>query len=62
MDIRVNELHSQVKATDAHALLDPAVLKEIVRVCVGAMREELERDKRAAQDRQLGPRHSSGDR
>ena len=62
MDIRVNELHSQVKATDAHSLLDPAVLKEIVRACVRAMKEELERDKREAQERQLSPRHTSSDR
>jgi len=61
MDIHVNELHSQVKATDSHSLLDPGVLKEIVRVCVRAMKEELESDKRAAEDRQLSARHSPGD-
>jgi hypothetical protein len=56
MDIRVNELHSQVKAADPRSLLDPAVLKEIVRVCVRAVKQELESDKRAAEERRLGSR------
>jgi len=56
MDIRINELNSQIKATDARSLLDPAVLKEVVRICVRAVKEEMEKDKRAADDRRLSAR------
>jgi hypothetical protein len=61
MDIRINELQSQIKTTDSRSLLDPAVLKEVVRLCVREVKEQLRRDHRDAQDRKLTS-HNSGDR
>jgi hypothetical protein len=61
MDIRINELQSQVKTADSRSVLDPAMMRDIVRACVRAVKEELERDKRAAKERQLGSRNSSSD-
>ncbi len=59
MDIRINEVHSQVQATDSRSLLDPRILQEIVRACVAAMKEEMKRDQRIAQERSLTPGISS---
>jgi hypothetical protein len=60
MNIRINEIQSQVKTTPSPSLLDPAVLKEIVRLCVREMKNELERAQRDAKERSI---HSGpGDR
>jgi hypothetical protein len=53
MDIRINEIHSRINATDSSSFLDPRILQEIVRVCVMAMKDELKRDKRIAEERNL---------
>jgi len=58
MDIRINRVESRVHASDSDALLDPRVRREIVRLCVAAVKEELERDKRIAEESRL----SSGSR
>jgi hypothetical protein len=53
MDIRVQDVQSRIQATDSQKLLDPRILKEIVRVCVQAVREDQAREKRRAHDREL---------
>jgi hypothetical protein len=53
VDIRINEVHSQIRATDSRSLLDPRILQEIVRACVMAVKEELARDKRIAAESKL---------
>jgi hypothetical protein len=61
MDIRINEVHSQVRATDSQSLLDPRVLKEIVRACVRAVKEDQAREKRMGEDRRLTSGVSPGE-
>ena len=46
MDIRINEVNSRVQTMDSPALLDPRILKEIVRLCVRAVKDELAHDRR----------------
>lgn len=53
MDMRINEVHSRVQATDSKALLDPRVMREIVRACVRAVKEDQAREKRVEGDRRL---------
>ncbi|WP_158786699.1 hypothetical protein [Granulicella sp. L46] len=55
MDIRIQDVQSRVQTTDSQRLLDPRVMKEIVRACVQAVKEDLARDKRRKQDRELTP-------
>jgi hypothetical protein len=62
MDMRINEVNSQVQATDSKALLDPRVMREIVRACVRAVKEDQAREKRMADDRRLTPGVSSDDK
>jgi len=50
MDVQINEVQSRVQVMDSQRMLDPRVMQEIVRTCVRAMREEMERDKRRARD------------
>ncbi|MGA2086185.1 MAG: hypothetical protein ABSG60_11750 [Terracidiphilus sp.] len=53
MDIRVQDVQSRIQTTDSQKLLDPRMMSEIVRACVRAVKEDLEREKRMAQDRKL---------
>jgi hypothetical protein len=53
MDVRINEVQSRVQTTDSHALLDPRVLREIIRACIKAVKEEQARDKRITEERKL---------
>lgn len=53
MDIRIQDVQSRVQATDTQKLLDPRVMKQIIRACVEAVREDQAREKRRAQDREL---------
>lgn len=50
MDVQINEVQSRVQVMDSQRMLDPRVMQEIVRTCVRAVREEMERDKRRARD------------
>jgi hypothetical protein len=59
MDVRINEVQSRVQVGDSQSLLDPRVMKELVRACVKAVKEELERDKRLDGERRLTSRSSS---
>jgi hypothetical protein len=61
-DIRINEVHSRVQTTDSQALLDPRVMREIVRACLRAMKEDQAREKRLAEDRKLTSGVSSDER
>jgi hypothetical protein len=57
MDIRINEVNSRVQTMDSQALLDPQVMRQIVKACVTAVNEDQERQKRLASERKLSPRH-----
>jgi hypothetical protein len=50
MEMRINRVESRVHATDSDTLMDPEVKREIVRMCVAAVKEELTRDKRIADE------------
>jgi hypothetical protein len=59
MDVRINEVQSRVQVGDSQSLLDPRVMREVVRACVKAVKEELERDKRLENERRLSSGSSS---
>jgi hypothetical protein len=59
MDVRINEVQSRVQVGDSQSLLDPRVMRELVRACVKAVKEELERDKRLENERRLSSGSSS---
>jgi len=58
MDFRVNNVSSNVQVGDSQSLMDPEVMREVVRACVKAVKEELERDKRLADERRLTSKDS----
>lgn len=58
MDFRINNVSSNVQAADSQSLTDPRVMRELVRVCVKAVKEELERDKRLAEESRLTSKDS----
>jgi len=58
MDFRINNVNSNVHVEDSQSLIDPHVMREVVRACVKAVKEELERDKRLAQERRLTSKDS----
>ena len=53
MDIKIQDVQSRIEATDSQKLLDPRIMRQIVQVCVQAVKEELARDKRRQNDREL---------
>lgn len=53
VDVRINNVSSNVQIGDSQSLLDPNVMREIVRACVKAVKEELEHDKRLTEERRL---------
>jgi predicted proteasome-type protease len=53
MDIRVQDMQSRIQTTDSQRLLDPRIMKEIVRACVAAVKEDQAREKRHKQDRDI---------
>ena len=55
MDIRIQDVQSRIQATDSQRLLDPRIMKQIVRACVEAVKEDQAREKRRQQDRELTP-------
>jgi hypothetical protein len=59
MDLRINRVDSRVHATDSEALMDPRIMSEIVRVCVAAVKRELQRDERIAKESRLSSGVSS---
>jgi hypothetical protein len=52
MEISIGEVHSTVRTVDA-PLLDPALLERIVALVLARVREEQEREARAAAGRRL---------
>lgn len=61
MDVRINQVNSQVQTVDSKALLDPHVMRQIVKACMKAIKEEQDRQKRLKDDRDLTPGVSSDD-
>lgn len=53
MDIRIQDMQSRIQTTDSQRLLDPRIMKEIVRACVAAVKEDQAREKRRKQDRDI---------
>lgn len=53
MDFRINNVRSNVQVGDSQSLMDPHVMREVIRACVKAVKEELERDKRLAEESRL---------
>jgi hypothetical protein len=58
MDVRINEVQSNVNVGNSQSLMDPHVMREIVRACVKAVKEELEREKCLEKERRLSSRDS----
>jgi hypothetical protein len=58
MDFRINNVSSNVRVGDSQSLMDPQVMREVVRACVKAVKEELERDKRLERERRLTSKDS----
>ena len=58
MDVRINEVQSNVQVGNSQSLMDPRVMREVVRACVKAVKEELEREKRVESERRLTPESS----
>jgi hypothetical protein len=59
VDVRINEVHSQVKTVDSKALLDPHVMRQIVQACVKAVKEDQARQKQLVSERQISSGVSS---
>jgi len=59
VDVRINEVHSQVRTVDSKALLDPHVMRQIVQACVKAVKEDHTRQKQLAAERQMSSGASS---
>jgi hypothetical protein len=53
MDVRINEVQSRVETTDSQSLLDPRIMREIVRVCVKAVNDQQARDQRIKEEQSL---------
>jgi hypothetical protein len=53
MDINIGNINSQVKTVDSTSV------QEIVRICLLAIKEEQQREKRAEEDRRLSSHASS---
>jgi hypothetical protein len=53
MEILINDVTSRVQATDSGRMLDPRVMAQIVQACVRAVKEDMEREKRFAKDRDI---------
>lgn len=61
MDVRINEVNSQVHTVDSKGLLDPHVMQQIVKACLKALKDDQERQKRLADDRRMTSGISSSD-
>jgi len=61
MDVRINEVQSKVQTVNSKALLDPVVMREIVKACVQAVKEDQARQKLLAEDRRLNAAASAND-
>ena len=55
MEVHIGEVSSTVRATDGAALLSPEVLRQIVAAVRERLKDELDHDRRAADERKLVP-------
>ncbi len=62
MDVRINEVSSQIRTVDSKSLLDPHVMQQIVKACLKAVKEDQARKKQLADDRKLTPGASADDK
>jgi hypothetical protein len=62
VDVRINEVSSRVQTVDSKSMLDPAVMRQIVKACVKAVKEDLARQKQLAEDRQMNAGASADDK
>jgi hypothetical protein len=62
VDVRINEVQSQVQAVNSKPLLDPHVMRQIVKACVKALKEDQARQKQLAEDRRMSSGASADDR
>lgn len=62
MDVRINEVNSQVQTVDSKALLDPQVMRQIVNACMNAIKENEDRKKILDNDREPTDGASSNDK
>jgi len=53
VDVRINRVDSQVQTVDSQSMLDPRVMRQIVKACMKAIQEEQARQKRLKDDRDL---------
>jgi hypothetical protein len=61
MDVRINEVQSKVQTVNSKALLDPLVMREIVKACVQAVKEDQARQKLLAEDRRMNAGAAAND-
>jgi outer membrane murein-binding lipoprotein Lpp len=61
MDVRINEVQSQVQTVNSKSMLDPMVMREIVKACVQAVREDQARQKQLSEDRHMSFGSSAND-
>ena len=59
MDVRINEVQTQVHTMDSQSLLHPSILQQIVRACLEAIHDEQAREKRLQDERRLSSGVSS---
>jgi hypothetical protein len=61
VDVRINEVHSEVQTVNSNQLLDPQVMRQIVKACVRALKEDQARQKQLAEDRRMNAGASAED-
>jgi hypothetical protein len=62
MDVRINEVSSTIRTVDSKSMVDPKVMREIVRACLKAVKENETRQKQLAADRKMTSGASAEDR
>jgi hypothetical protein len=62
VDVRINEVNSQVQTVDSKGLLDPQVMQQIVKACMKAIKENQDRQKVIDNDRELTDGASTNDK
>lgn len=53
MDVRINNMTSNIHATDSRAMLTPEVLEQIVRAVLTQLQEEVRQDTERERDMQI---------
>ena len=55
MDVHINQVNSQVHTVDSNTVLDPHVMRQLVKACVKAVKEDQARQKQLREERSLTP-------